>query len=149
MLSTLIQKYCNVELEEWILFKKKFKYILLISKNNWSEIDQEPARFENCVASHLLKLVHFLQDYEGYKAQLYYLRSIEKKEVDFLVTIDKKPWFTVEAKSNDTNPSPHLYYFTEKLKIPFSYQVVKRDGIDSFIKGVRIVSADRFLGGLI
>jgi len=122
---------------------------LLISKNNWSEIDQESARFENCVASHLLKLVHFLQDYEGYKAQLYYLRSIEKKEVDFLVTIDKNPWFAVEAKSNDTNPSPHLYYFTEKLKIPFSYQVVKRAGIDSFIKGVRIVSADRFFGGLI
>jgi len=116
---------------------------------DWSEIDQEPARFENCVASHLLKLVHFLQDYEGYKAQLYYLRSIEKKEVDFLVTIDNKPWFAVEAKSNDINPSPHLYYFTEKLKIPFSYQVVKRAGIDSFIKGVRIVSADRFLGGLI
>ncbi len=122
---------------------------MLISKNNWSEIDQEPARFENCVASHLLKLVHFLQDYEGYKAQLYYLRSIEKKEVDFLVTIDNKPWFAVEAKSNDITPSPHLYYFAEKLKIPFLFQVVKRDGIDSFIKGVRIVSADRFLAGLI
>jgi len=116
---------------------------------DWSEIDQEPARFENCVASHLLKLVHFLQEYEGFKAQLYYLRSIEKKEVDFLVTMDKNPWFAVEAKSNDINPSPHLYYFTEKLKIPYSYQVVKRGGIDSFINGVRIVSADRFLAGLI
>ena len=126
-----------------------FKYILLISKNNWSEIDQEPARFENCVASHLLKLVHFLQDYEGYKTQLYYLRSVEKKEVDFLVTIENKPWFAVEAKSNDINPSSHLNYFAEKLKIPYSYQVVKKDGIDSFIKGVRIVSAARFLGGLI
>jgi len=116
---------------------------------DWSEVDQEPARFENCVASHLLKLVHFFQDYEGYKAQLYYLRSIEKKEVDFLVTIDQKPWFALEAKSNDINPSPHLYYFMEKLKIPYSYQVVKRAGIDSFIKGVRIVSADRFFAGLI
>jgi hypothetical protein len=77
------------------------------------------------------------------------VRSVEKKEVDFLVTIDNKPWFAMEAKSNDINPSPHLYYFSEKLKIPFSYQVVKRDGIDNFIKGVRIVSAARFLGGLI
>jgi hypothetical protein len=116
---------------------------------DWSETDQEPARYENCVASHLLKLVHFLQDYEGYRAKLYYLRSLEKKEVDFLVTIDEKPWFAVEAKINDINPSPHLYYFAEKLKIPFSYQVVKRAGIDSFINGVRIVSADRFLAGLI
>lgn len=116
---------------------------------DWSEIDREPARFENDVASHLLKLVHFLQDYEGYKAELYYLRSIEKKEVDFLVTIDKKPWFAVEAKVNDTSASPHLVYFKEKLKIPFSYQVVKQSGVDSFTKGVRVVSADRFLSGLI
>ena len=65
------------------------------------------------------------------------------------MTIDKKPWFAVEAKTNDINPSPHLYYFAEKLKIPFSYQVVKRAGVDSFINGVRIVSADRFLAGLI
>ena len=65
------------------------------------------------------------------------------------MTIDNKPWFAVEAKSNDINPSPHLNYFAEKLKIPYSYQVVKRDGIDSFRNGVRVVSADRFLGGLI
>jgi len=116
---------------------------------DWSEIEQEPARFENCVASHLLKLVHFLHDYEGYRAQLYYLRSIEKKEVDFLVTIDKKPWFAVEAKINDANASPHLYYFNDKLKIPFSYQVIKSNGVDRFMNGVRIVSANRFLAGLI
>jgi hypothetical protein len=93
--------------------------------------------------------VHFLQDYEGYRAKLYYLRSIEKKEVDFLVTIDKKPWFAVEAKINDVNTSPHLYYFKDKLKIPFCYQVVKSNGVDRFMKGVRIVSANRFLAGLI
>jgi len=116
---------------------------------DWSEIDREPARFENLVACHLLKIVHFLQDYEGYRAQLYYLRSIEKKEVDFLVTIGKKPWFSVEVKISDANASPHLYYFREKLNIPFSYQVVKKSGIDNFQNGVRIVSADRFLAGLI
>jgi len=116
---------------------------------DWSEIDHEPARFENCIASHLLKLVHFLQDWEGYRAQLYYLRSIEKKEVDFLVTIDKIPWFTVEAKINEVNASPHLFYFRDKLNIPFSYQVVKQNGVDSFTKGVRIVSANKFLAGLV
>jgi hypothetical protein len=69
--------------------------------------------------------------------------------VDFLVTIGKKPWFAVEAKLNDINPSPHLYYFKGKLKIPLLYQVVRKDGIDRFINGVRIVSADRFLAGLV
>ena len=116
---------------------------------DWSEVENEAVRFENCVASHLLKLIHFLRDYEGYKANLYFLRSVEKKEVDFFVTIAEKPWFAVEAKIDDTNVSPHLFYFKEKLNIPFCYQVVKKGDVDSFIKGVRIVSADRFLAGLI
>jgi len=116
---------------------------------DWSEIHDESARFENCVASHLLKLVHFLQDYEGYKVKLNYLRSAEKKEVDFYLSVDDKPWFAVEAKLNDVNISPHLYYFKEKLNIPFVYQVIKKKGVDNYIKGVRVVSADRFLAGLI
>ncbi len=116
---------------------------------DWSEVKDEAARFENCVGSHLIKLCHFLQDYEGYRTNVHYLRSIEKKEVDFLVTIDKKPWFAVEVKLTDTNVSRNLLYFKAKLGIPFSYQVVKPSGIDSFIDGVRVVSADRFFTGLI
>jgi predicted AAA+ superfamily ATPase len=115
---------------------------------DWSEIGDESRRFENCVASHLLKLVHFLWDYEGYKAELYYLRNVDKKEVDFLVTIDRKPWFCVEVKLNDINVSAHLFYFREKLQIPFAYQVVKKSNIDRLIKGIRVVSANAFLLGL-
>lgn len=116
---------------------------------DWSEVQEESARFENCVASHLLKLVHFLKDYEGHRSALNYLRSAEKKEVDFFVNIDGNPWFAVEVKLNDVNPSPHLNYFKEKLNIPHCYQVVKREGVDKIIKGIRVVSADRFLAGLI
>jgi len=116
---------------------------------DWSEIKDESRRFENCIASHLLKLVHFLQDYEGYNAQLYYLRNVDKKEVDFLVTVDNQPWFCVEVKVNNTNISPHLHYFKEKLNIPFAYQVIKKHGVDRVIKKIRLVSADAFLSGLI
>jgi predicted AAA+ superfamily ATPase len=116
---------------------------------DWSEIDDEAIRFENCIASHILKFTHFLQDYEGYKVKLYFLRSAEKKEVDFLLTIDEKPWFAIEAKINQTDVSSSLYYFKEKLQIPYCYQVVKKSNVDSFIKNVRVVSADRFLSGLI
>ena len=116
---------------------------------DWSEITSEAARFENCIASHLLKLVHFLKDYEGYRANLYFIRSIEKKEVDFLVAVDDKPWFAVEAKTGDANVSSHLLYFQEKLGIPFLYQVVKSGGIDRFVQGVRVVSAERFLTGVV
>jgi hypothetical protein len=116
---------------------------------DWSEISDESRRFENLVASHLLKLVHFLQDYEGLKAGLYYLRSVEKKEVDFLVTVDEQPWFAIEAKLSETNVAPHLLYFMDRMKIPFAYQVVKKKGVDIYTNGVRIISADRFLSALI
>ena len=116
---------------------------------DWSEIRDAPARFENCIAAHLLKLVHFLQDYEGYNAQLHFLRNVDKKEVDFFVTIDQKPWFCVEAKLTDTSVSPNLTYFKNKLNIPHAYQVVKKTGIDRFIHSIRVVSADAFLAGLI
>ncbi len=45
-------------------------------------------RFENFIASHLLKLVHFLYDYDRYRMNLNFLRNADKKEVDFFVTVD-------------------------------------------------------------
>ena len=71
-----------------------------------------------------------------------------KKEVDFLVTIDQKPWFAVEVKLNDTNIAKPIHYFKDKLEIPFCYQVVQKSGVDNFKNGIRVVSADRFLLGL-
>lgn len=116
---------------------------------DWSEIKDEAARFENLIASHLLKLVHYLQEYEGYKAGLHYLRTPDKKEVDFLVTMDNKPWFAVEVKLNETEPSPALRYFGDRLKIPFLYQACKKENIDLIRNNIRVLSADRLLAALI
>ena len=101
------------------------------------------------MASDLLKLTQYLKEYEGYRTRLYYLRNVDKKEVDFLVTVNEKPWFCVEAKLNDTNPSPALFYFKERLNIPYGYQVVRKQNIDILKNGVRVISADRFLASLI
>jgi len=116
---------------------------------DWSEVEEEAPRFENLIASHLLKFVHFITDYEGYKAELYFLRDVDKREVDFLVTIDSKPWFAVDAKYNDTALSPHLLYFQKRLSIPYIYQVVKNRTIDKLENGARIISAGKFLTGLL
>lgn len=116
---------------------------------DWSEVEDEAARFENIIASHLLKYVHFITDYEGHKAELYFLRDVDKREVDFLVTVGGKPWFAVEVKLNDTTISPHLLYFKERMSIPYLYQVVKKNGVDKLEKGVRTISAGKFLSGLI
>jgi hypothetical protein len=101
------------------------------------------------IAGHLLKLCHFLYDRDGLKAELSFLRDVDKREVDFLVTVDRKPWFAVEAKLSDENVATNLRYFQDKLKIPFAYQVVRKSGVHSLVRGVHVVSADRFLGGLI
>ncbi|MDP3542666.1 MAG: ATP-binding protein [Elusimicrobiota bacterium] len=115
---------------------------------DWSEVEAEPARFENLVASHLLKLVHWLQDREGHKARLCFLRDAAKREVDFLVVVDEKPWFAVEVKTQDEQVSPGLRYFRERMKIPFSYQVLKKAGVDRLVDGVRVISANKFLVAL-
>ncbi len=116
---------------------------------DWSEVEDEAARFENLVGSHLLKLVHWLHDHEGFKTRLYFLRDTSKREVDFLVTVEGKPWFAVEVKLNDDSLAPNLRYFREKLNIPFAYQVLKKPGVDRIADGVRIISADKLLPALI
>ncbi|HLD21891.1 MAG TPA: DUF4143 domain-containing protein, partial [Patescibacteria group bacterium] len=118
---------------------------------DWSEVsDEHGARLENMIASHLLKFVHFLYDVHGYKANLYYLRDIQGREVDFLVTINKKPWFAVEVKNNCANTtSKHLHYFKNKLDIPYVYQVIKQKNIHDIQGDIHIISADLFLSGLV
>lgn len=116
---------------------------------DWSEVEDEAARFENLIASHLLKFAHFIVDHEGHRAELYYLRDVDKREMDFLVTINNKPWFAVEVKLNDTSLSPNLLYFRDRLAIPYAYQVVRKEKTDSLEKGARIISAGKFLAGLI
>ena len=115
---------------------------------DWSPIKEKGARFENLVASHLLKLKHFLEDYEGYDVGLHYLRDAAKREVDFLVTIEGKPWFAVECKSTGRTVNPALNYFGERLKIPCLYQVTLQEGEDVLDRRVRVMPASRFLGAL-
>lgn len=115
---------------------------------DWSEIEDEGARFENLIASHLLKTIDFLRESEGYKTELFYLRGTDGKEVDFLITHNRKPWFAVEAKLSETATSPNLLYFRDRLQIPYTYQVIRKTGVDILRDGIRIISADKFLGGV-
>ncbi len=125
--------------------KKDAKLFLV----DWSEVENEAARFENLIASHLFKFTNYLNEHEGYRSNLHYLRNVDKKEVDFLATVDNKPWFAVEVKLSDTSLSKNLNYFKERLKIPFVYQVVMQNGIDILRENIRIMSANKFLIGLI
>ncbi len=114
-----------------------------------SQVVDTGPRFENVVALHLLKLCHWLEDREGYRVELRYLRDRAGREVDFLVTANRKPWFAVEAKASATKIEPALRYFQQRLKIPWCYQVVLNGDRDFMADGVRCLPAHRFFAGLI
>ncbi|MBI2335676.1 MAG: ATP-binding protein [Deltaproteobacteria bacterium] len=90
---------------------------------DWSEVEETGTRWENLVASHLLKYCHYREDTEGVKMELRFLRDTDGREVDFVVLEKKKPLFAVECKSGEKKVSPHLKYFQERTNIPKFYQV--------------------------
>lgn len=116
---------------------------------DWSEIENPAALAENMVASHLLKLCHFLADTQGYKTVLSYIRDIEGREVDFIVSEKGRPWFAVEVKSTSEKISKNLLYFAEKMQIPYVYQLVTNEKTDVRQGSVRIISIDKFLSALV
>jgi predicted AAA+ superfamily ATPase len=94
---------------------------------DWSELVDIGKRWENFVGSHLLKYCHFLEDTEGYRMELRFLRDHDGREVDFVVIKDKKPLFAVECKSGEGAISKNIGYFSERTNIPKFYQVHQGD----------------------
>lgn len=90
---------------------------------DWSLVVDPGFRFENLVASHLLKYCHFLEDTEGFKMELKYLRDTDGREIDFVVEKDKRPIFAVECKTGEKQLSKSIAYFRERTPIPAFYQV--------------------------
>jgi predicted AAA+ superfamily ATPase len=92
--------------------------------DNADVIEEEGSRFENLVASHLLKKCHFLQDYTGEKWELCFFRDKEKHEVDFVLVREGKVEKIIEAKWSDKNPSASLLYLANKLNPHAAIQIV-------------------------
>ena len=90
---------------------------------DWSEIGNPSARFENLVASQLLKYCHYHEDVEGYRMELRFLRDSQKREIDFIVLKQGKPQFGVECKSGETSISDRIAYFAPRIPVPRFYQV--------------------------
>lgn len=81
-------------------------------------------RFENLVATCLLKYVYERKDYLGQGVALQYLRTKEGKEVDFCIVKDNDLEYLVETKYSDHTIDPSLKYFSEKNKLT-AIQLVK------------------------
>ena len=116
---------------------------------DWSEVPSEGARFENLVAVHLLKFCHFIEDRDGHRVELWYLRDRAGHEIDFLVTHEGQPWFAVEAKLSAERIDPSFRYFGDRLNLPQRYQVVFDGKRNALVEGVHILPAHVFLSALV
>ncbi|MCX7115837.1 MAG: ATP-binding protein [Gammaproteobacteria bacterium] len=92
---------------------------------DWSLIKEPGARAENFIGSQLLKSVQNWTDRGFGEYDLYYIRTLEKKEVDFVVTKNGEAWFLVEVKLSDARHlSPHLEVFQKQTGALHAFQVV-------------------------
>jgi predicted AAA+ superfamily ATPase len=120
---------------------------------DWCGVADDGARAETFIACHLLKAVEGWTDLGFGDFELRYLRDKQKREVDFLVVRDRKPWFLVEAKLTDSTLSPTLAHFQAQTKASHAFQVVMRlpyEGADCFaVHQPVVVPARTFLSQLL
>ena len=101
--------------------RKEPKYYLW----DWSQVADPGARAENLVASALHKAVNWWTESGRGDFSLHFVRDKQKREVDFLVTRDARPWFLVEVKSSEKAPlSTTLEYFQKQVRASHAFQVV-------------------------
>jgi len=107
----------------------------------------EGARFENLVASHLLKRLHFLEDKTGYRFELRYIRDREGREVDFVILKEGEVQELIETKWNDSSISGHLKYFQKKIHAPRAIQLVARRERGFEKDGIEVLSPLEYFSG--
>jgi predicted AAA+ superfamily ATPase len=116
---------------------------------DWSLVPEDAPRFENLVASHLLKWVHFQQDAKGRDLELRYFRDSDGREVDFVVVERRRPILLVEAKWGDAEVDKSLRYLKTRFRDCDAWQVSAAGGKD-FVSpdGIRVCPALSLLGTL-
>lgn len=117
---------------------------------DWTLVSDPAARFENLVASHLLKWVHFEQDARGRDLELRYFRDRDGRELDFVVAEKGAPLWLVEAKSADAGVSSTLRALKVRFPKAEAWQI-SATGTKDYVspEGIRVAPATRFLSTLV
>jgi predicted AAA+ superfamily ATPase len=117
---------------------------------DWNTIRDPAIRFENLVASHLLKWVHYQIDTSGRDLELRYFRDVDGRKVDFVVLENRKPIQFVEAKWNDADVSLGLRYLKERHPAVDSWQI-SANGKQDYVSrhDIRVAPAMNFLRSLV
>lgn len=117
---------------------------------DWTLVREPSLRFENLIASHLLKWVHYRQDTEGLDLDLRYFRDRDGREVDFVVVDGLRPVLLVECKWKDSQISAGLRTLVERFPGIDAWQVSARGTKDyRSADGIRVAPALRLLSELV
>ena len=112
---------------------------------NAEVLADEGARIENLIATHLLKRIQFLEDFQGDRYELNYLRDKEGHEIDFVILKNGKPVCMVEVKVSDAVRSKSFHFYRERLKIDKCIQLVRAPVKPSTKDGILVISARDWL----
>ena len=111
-------------------------------------VGDEGAKYENFVAVSLLKSVLGRNDTLGESNALRYIRTKEKKEVDFcFVNSENEVETLIESKLTRKQLDPNLRYFAKKYDLK-AVQVVKSLRQERVVDGISITGAKLFLSSL-
>jgi uncharacterized protein len=117
---------------------------------DWTRINDKGLRFENCVACHLLKWVHYQQDANGRNLELRYFRDVDRREIDFVIVEDRKPIQCIECKWKESELNPALFYFKKRFPSCDALQIAAISKETSQTpEGIRLMPAVDFLKTLV
>jgi predicted AAA+ superfamily ATPase len=85
---------------------------------DYALVPDQGARFENLIAVELHRAVTAWNDLGYGEFGLHYIRTKEKREVDFVLSEGHKPFLLLEVKLADDRPSPNLQRFQNSLGVP-------------------------------
>ena len=88
-------------------------------------IGDSGVKLENLTACAILKEIHYMQDCYGEEAALYFLKTKDKREIDFFVMRDKAPFLMIEVKWADKTPSRNFAIFSKYFPGIKKIQIVK------------------------
>lgn len=124
--------------------KKEKKWYFL----DWYYAPDGPARLENMVATYLHRACLAMTDMGYGDYRLHYIRTLDKKEIDFLVVRDNRPIMAVEVKRAETTPAKSLIDRHKWSVDPpsLAVQVVDKRGVlKKYEENTWVVSVERFL----
>ncbi len=116
--------------------------------DNGMVIGDDGIKLENLVACALLKEAHRLEDVEGERPDIHFIRDKDGREVDFLITMDQQPEQLIEVKWANDTLSANLQRFLSDQQLKRTQVVAELRQAKSYPTGERVVPAHHFLRDL-